>query len=60
MNIPPHFIDERKKEVVFHIQGGFPTTMAIPTWMKSFPPDYSSSVVRCEETFYKLRRKVNE
>ena len=60
MNIPPHYIDEKNKEVVFHIKGGFPTTMAIPTWMKSFPSDYSSSVVRCEETFYKLRAKVNE
>jgi hypothetical protein len=60
MNIPPHYIDEKNKEVVFHIKGGFPTTMAIPTWMKSFPSDYSASVVRCEETFYKLRGKVNE
>ena len=60
MNIPPHYIDEKNKEVVFHIKGGFPTTMAIPTWMKSFPSDYSASVVRCEETFYKLRGKINE
>ena len=60
MNIPPHYIDEKNKEVVFHIKGGFPTTMAIPTWMKSFPSDYSASVVRCEETFYRLRGKVNE
>ena len=36
MSIPPHFIDEKNKEVVFHIKGGHPITMAIPTWMKSF------------------------
>tara|TARA_R100001082_G_scaffold107489_1_gene81442 strand:- start:304 stop:495 length:192 start_codon:yes stop_codon:yes gene_type:complete len=62
MNIPPHFIDEKNKDVVFHIPGGFPATMGIPTWMKSLsvPSDYSASVVRCEETFYKLRGKVNE
>ena len=30
--MPPHFIDEKKKEVVFHIPGGFPVVMLlIPT-----------------------------
>ena len=55
MNLPPHFLDEKKKEVVFHIKGGFPVTMGIPTWMKAFPPEYKGVVVRCEETFYRLR-----
>ncbi len=32
--MPPHFVDEKKKEVTFHIPGGFPTTMLIPSWMK--------------------------
>ncbi len=54
MNLPPHFLDEKKKEVVFHIKGGFPVTMGIPTWMKSFPPEYRGLVVRCEETFYRM------
>ena len=58
--LPPHYWDEKNKEVVFHIPGGFPTTMAIPIWMKRFPPDYKGVVVRCEETFYKLRAKVKE
>ena len=60
MTLPPHFIDEKKKEVVFHLKGTFPVQLAIPTWMKSFPSDYSSSVVRCEETFYKMREKGYE
>ena len=55
VNLPPHFLDEKKKEVVFHIKGGFPVTMGIPTWMKAFPPEYKGVVVRCEETFYRLR-----
>tara|TARA_B100000700_G_C14824460_1_gene751594 strand:+ start:548 stop:748 length:201 start_codon:yes stop_codon:yes gene_type:complete len=55
MNIPPHFIDEKNKEVVFHIKGGFPVNMGIPAWMKSFPANYKGVVVRCEETFYRLR-----
>tara|TARA_Y100001970_G_scaffold164253_1_gene200675 strand:- start:5657 stop:5905 length:249 start_codon:yes stop_codon:yes gene_type:complete len=58
--MPPHFLDEKKKEVIFHIKGGFPTTMLIPTWMKYFPPDYKGYACRCEETFYRMRAKVNE
>ena len=58
--MPPHFVDEKKKEVTFYIPGGFPTTMLIPSWMKFFPPDYKGYACRCEETFYKLRAKVNE
>ena len=37
MSLPPHFIDEKNKEVVFHIKGTFPVQLAIPTWMQSFP-----------------------
>jgi len=46
---------KKKKKVVFHIKGVLPVTMAIPTWMKAFPPEYKGVVVRCEETFYRLR-----
>ena len=60
MSLPPHVIDEKNKEVVFHLKGGYPVTMAIPTWMKSFPDDYKGIPCRCEETFYKLRAKVKE
>ena len=59
MSLPPHFIDEKNKEVVFHLKGGYPVTMAIPTWMKSFPDHYKGVSCRCEETFYKLRAKFN-
>ena len=60
MSLPPHFIDEKNKEVVFHLKGGYPVTMAIPTWMTSFPNDYKAITCRCEETFYKLRAKIND
>ena len=59
MSLPPHFIDEKNKEVVFHLKGGYPVTMAIPSFMKSFPDDYKGTTCRCEETFYKLRAKFN-
>ena len=60
MNIPPHFIDEKNKEVVFHIKGAYSVTMAISIWMESFPDDFKGISCRCEETFYKLRAKVND
>ena len=60
INIPPHFIDEKNKEVVFHIKGAYSVTMAISIWMKSFPDDFKGISCRCEETFYKLRAKVND
>ena len=28
--LPPHYWDEKNKQVVFHIKGRFPTKMAIP------------------------------
>ena len=59
MTLPPHFIDEKKKEVVFHLKGGYPVTMVIPIWMKSFPDGFRGVICRCEETFYKLRAKLN-
>ena len=59
-SLPPHYFDVKNKQVVFHIKGRFPTTMVIPFWMKNFPDDLKGVVVRCEETFYKLRAKVNE
>ena len=60
MSLPPHFIDEKNKEVVFHIKGAYPVMMAISTFMQSFPDDYKGVTCRCEETFYKLRAQVND
>ena len=60
MSLSPHYVDEKKKEVFFDLKGRYPVTMAITTWMKSFPDDYKGVNCRCEETFYKLKAKVNE
>ena len=60
MSLPPHFIDENKKEVVSHMQGGYLVTMAIPIWMKSFPDDFKGVTCRCEETFYRLMAMIND
>ncbi len=56
-SIPAHFLNEKKKEVVFNIKGGFPMLMEIPTSIQSFPAKYKGIVVRCEETFYRMRDK---
>ena len=55
-----HFIDKNNNEFIFHIKGAHLVTMAIPTWMKSFPNHYKGVSCYCEETFYKLRAKVND
>ena len=60
MTLPPHFTDDKKKEVVFHINGGYPVKMVIPDFMQAFPKGFKGVICRCEETFYKLRLKVNE
>ena len=60
MTLPPHFLDENKKEVVFHIKGGYPVMMAIPTFMQSFSKGFKEVTCRCEETLHKLREKANE
>ena len=33
MSLPLHFVYEKNKQVVFHLKGGDPITMAIPTQM---------------------------
>ena len=57
MNIPPHFIDEKNKQVVFHLKGGYSVNTEVTTSIKSFPDGYKGVTVRCEETFYKMREK---
>tara|TARA_B100000287_G_scaffold231473_1_gene217946 strand:- start:139 stop:336 length:198 start_codon:yes stop_codon:yes gene_type:complete len=53
-----HIVNDKEKEVYFLIPNGMPTTMLIPTWMKSFPPDYKGLVVRTKDHFDRLRKEV--
>ena len=55
MSLPPHFIDAKKKEVVFHIKGGHPVTMRIDTWMKSFPAEYKGMIMTNTCLFKRLK-----
>ncbi len=53
-DLPPHFLREKEKEVFFHIPGAFPVPMVDELIQESFP-DYKSVLIRCAETFYRMR-----
>tara|TARA_B100000212_G_scaffold246624_1_gene188337 strand:- start:139 stop:342 length:204 start_codon:yes stop_codon:yes gene_type:complete len=57
--IPPHFIIEEDNKVVFLIKGVFPKHLILKDYMPYFPKEFKGTVIRCEESFYKMRIKVN-
>ena len=57
--IPPHFIVEKENKVVFLIKGVFPESLILENYMPYFPKVSKGIVMRCEESFYKMRIKVN-
>jgi len=59
LKIPPHFIIEKDKKVVFLIKGVFPEHSILKNYMHYFPKSFKGIVIRCEESFYKMRMKAN-
>ena len=59
LKITPHFIVEKDHKVVFLIKGFFPIHLILKNYMTYFPKTYKGIVMRCEESFYKMRMKVN-
>jgi len=57
--IPPHFIIEKDNKVFFLIKGVFPEHFILNKYMSYFPETFKGSVMRCEESFYKMRMKAN-
>ena len=57
--IPPHFIIENENKVVFLIKGMFPEHLILKDYMPYFPKVFQGIIIRCEESFYKMRMKVN-
>ena len=57
--IPPHFIVKKDKKVVFLIKGVFPEHLILKNYMPYFPKEFKGIVMRCEESFYKIRMRVN-
>ena len=58
-DLPPHFLIKEDKKVVFLIKGIFPTHLLLKNYMSNFPREYKGIVIRCEESFYKMRTKSN-
>ena len=58
-NIPPHFIVEQENTVVFLVKGFFPENLILKNYMPYFPKISKGILMRCEESFYKMRMKVN-
>ena len=56
---PPHFIVEKDNKVVFLIKGVFPEHLILNNYMSYFPKTFKGIVMRCEESFYKMRMKAN-
>ena len=59
LKIPPHFIVEKEKKVVFLIKGVLPENVIMKNFMPHFPKAFKGIVMRCEESFYKMRMKSN-
>ena len=57
--IPPHFIVEKDNKVVFLIKGVFPEHLILKSCMPYFPKTFKGIVMRCEESFYTMRMRVN-
>tara|TARA_Y100000589_G_scaffold179075_1_gene169583 strand:- start:41 stop:232 length:192 start_codon:yes stop_codon:yes gene_type:complete len=55
---PPHFIVEKDNKVVFLIKGVFPEHLILKNYMLYFPKAFKGIVIRCEESFYKMRMKA--
>ena len=57
--IPPHFIVEKENKVIFLIKGVFPEHLILKNYMPYFPAAFKGMVIRCEESFYKMRMRIN-
>ena len=56
--IPPHFIVEKDNKVVFLIKGIFPEQLILKNYMPYFPKTFKGILMRCEESFYRMRMKA--
>ena len=58
-NLPPHFVIQKDKKVVFLVKGIFPEKIILDQYINYFPKGYKGILVRCEESFYKMRMREN-
>ena len=58
-NLPPNFLVEKEEKVIFLIKHFFPENFIFNNHMPYFPKVFKGIVMRSEENFYKMKRKVN-
>ena len=60
-NIPPHFVLDKSKEVIFYLgKVEVEVDKKLQVWMKSFPSDYSGMVMKSACLFKKLKEDSRE
>mgnify|MGYP001184191460 CR=1 FL=1 len=55
-NIPPHFVLDKSKEVLFYFgKGAVEAEKELPVWMQKFPSDYKGMVMKSACLFKKFK-----
>ena len=55
-NIPPHFVLDKSKEVIFYLsKGAVEAEKELPAWMQKFPSEYKGMVMNSACLFKKLK-----
>ena len=55
-NIPPHFVLDKSKEVIFYlVKGKVEAEKELPVWMQNFPTGYKGMVMNSACLFKKLK-----
>ena len=60
-NIPPHFVLDKSKEVIFYLaKGAVEPEKEMTEWMKTFPSNYKGMVMKSACLFKKLKEDSRE
>ena len=60
-NIPPHFVLDKSKEVIFYLgKGEVEAEKELQAWMQDFPSDYKVMVVKSAYLLKKLKKDSRE
>ena len=60
-NIPPYFVLDKSKEVIFYLgKGEIEKGKKLQTWMKDFPSDFQGMIINSACLFKKLKQSSRE
>ena len=55
-NIPPHFVLDQSKEVIFYLgKGEVEAEKELQSWMRKFPTNYKGMIIKSACLFKKLK-----